>query len=79
MNQELSEIGIKFSTRNLPFEYKWLEFRLIVNKQLYDEEVIDFQVFKAMEESLLSRMTKIRNESSESSKSHEQSGNIHAS
>lgn len=59
---ETAGIEIKFSTKHLPFEYKWLEFRLIINKQLYDEDVIDFQVFKAMEESLLSRLTKIKNE-----------------
>lgn len=56
------ETIFNFSTKHLPFEYKWLEFRLIVNKQLYDEKVIDFKVFKIMEQSLLGRMTKIKNE-----------------
>ena len=53
---------VKFSTKHLPFEYKLLEFRLIVNKELYDEKVIDLRTFKTMEQSLLSRLTKIKNE-----------------
>lgn len=59
---ETNNIEVKFSTKHLPFEYKWLEFRLIVNKELYDEQVIDLKTFKAMEQSLLSRITKIKNE-----------------
>ena len=59
---ETNDIEVKFSTKHLPFEYKWLEYRLIVNKELYDEKVINLKVFKAMEQSLLSRLNKIRNE-----------------
>ena len=59
---ETNDIEVKFSTKHLPFEYKWLEYRLIVNKELYDENVINLKVFKAMEQSLLSRLNKIRNE-----------------
>lgn len=59
---ESNDIEVKFSTKHLPFEYKWLEFRLIVNKELYDEQVIDLKTFKAMEQSILSRLTKIKNE-----------------
>lgn len=56
------DIEIKFSTKHLPLEYKLLEFRLLINKELYDEKVIDFKIFKEMEKSLLSRIKKIRNE-----------------
>lgn len=59
---ETDDIAVKFSTKHLPFEYKWLEFRLIVNKELYDEKVIDLNTFKIMERSLLARLTKIKNE-----------------
>lgn len=59
---EINDIEVKFSTKHLPFEYKWLEFRLIVNKELYNEQVIDLRTFKAMEQSILSRLTKIKNE-----------------
>ena len=59
---ETDDIEVKFSTKHLPFEYKLLEFRLIVNKELYDEKVIDLRTFKTMEQSLLSRLTKIKNE-----------------
>ena len=37
------DIEVRFSTKHLPFEYKWLEFRLIVNKELYDEQAIDLK------------------------------------
>lgn len=59
---ETSDIEVKFSTKHLPFEYKWLEFRLIINKELYDDNVIDLKTFKAMEQSILSRLNKIKNE-----------------
>ena len=59
---DINDIDIKFSTKRLPFEYKWLEFKLIVNKELYDEKIIDLKVFKKMEESLLTRLSKIKNE-----------------
>ena len=55
---ETDDIAVKFSTKHLPFEYKWLEFRLIVNKELYDEKVIDLKTFKKMEEFLLTRLKK---------------------
>ncbi len=59
---ETNEIEVKFNTKELPFEYKWLEFRLIINKELYDEKIIDLKIFKEMEEEILSRLTKIKNQ-----------------
>ena len=59
---ETDDIEVMFSTKKMPFEYKWIEFRLIVNQELYDEQVIDFKTFKAMEQSIISRLTKIKNE-----------------
>ncbi len=59
---ETNDIEVKFSTKHLPFEYKWLEFRLIINKELYDDKIIDLKTFKTMQESILSRLTKIKNE-----------------
>ena len=55
-------IEVRFSTKHLPFEYKWLEFRLIVNKELYDEQAIDLKTYSKMQESILARMKKIKNE-----------------
>ena len=45
---------IEFSgfTRHLPIEYKILEWRLVIN----------FEVFSEMEKLLIGRMTRIRNE-----------------
>ena len=75
---ETNDIEVKFSTKHLPFEYKWLEFRLIVNKELYDEQVIDLKTFKAMEQSLLSRLTKMKNEYSNDLTNTSKGGNIQA-
>jgi hypothetical protein len=57
-----SDIEVKFSTKKLPLEYKILEWRLIINRQLYEENTIDLKTFSEMEKQLLGRMTKIRNE-----------------
>ena len=73
-----NDIEIKFSTKHLPFEYKWLEFRLVVNKELYDDAVIDLKTFKEMEQSLLSRITKIRNEHANDLTIDSNGGNMHA-
>ncbi len=53
------KIEIQFSTKHLPFEYKLLEWRLIINRQLYEDKTIDLKIFSEMENSLLGRMTKI--------------------
>lgn len=58
----IDNLDVKFTIKNLPFEYKWLEFRLIINKELYDEKVIDLKTFNIMEQSIISRLTKIKNE-----------------
>ena len=57
-----NDIEIRYSTKRLPIEYKLLEWRLIINRELYEDKVIDLEVFSEMEKSILGRMTKIRNE-----------------
>ena len=56
------DIEVRFSTKQLPFEYKLLEYRLIVNKELYDEKVINLRTYNEMENSIMGRLRKIRNE-----------------
>ena len=56
------DIEVRFSTKQLPFEYKLLEYRIIVNKELYDEKVIDLRTYNEMENSIMGRLKKIRNE-----------------
>lgn len=56
------ELEMKFNTKNYPFEYKLLEWRLIINRQLYEEKTIDIKIFSEMEKTILGRMTRIRNE-----------------
>lgn len=57
-----NDIDIKFSTKKLPFEYKLLEYRLIVNKKLYDDGVIDLRIYNEMESFIISRLNKIKSE-----------------
>ena len=57
-----NDIEIRYSTKHLSIEYKLLEWRLIINRELYEDKVIDLEVFSEMEKSILGRMTKIRNE-----------------
>ena len=59
---ENSDIEVKFSTKHLPLDYKLLEWRLILNRELYEEKVIDLKVFSLVESSILGRMKKSRNE-----------------
>ena len=59
---ENDDIEIKFNTKCMPFEYKLLEYRLMINKELYDEKVIDLRVFNEMQRNLIARLTKIKNE-----------------
>ena len=59
---ENSDNEVKFSTKHLPLDYKLLEWRLILNRELYEEKVIDLKVFSLVESSILGRMKKIRNE-----------------
>lgn len=56
------DLEVRFSTKQLPLEYKLLEWRLIINRQLYEEKIIDLKIFSEMERNILGRMTKIRNE-----------------
>ena len=55
-------IEVKFSTKHLPIEYKLLEWILILNRELYEDNVIDLKIYSMVEKSILGRMTKIRNE-----------------
>lgn len=56
------DIEVKFSTKHLPIDYKLLEWRLILNRELYEDKVIDLKIYSMVEKSILGRMTKIRNE-----------------
>ena len=56
------DIEVKFSTKHLQLDYKLLEWRLILNRELYEDKVIDLKIYSMVEKSILGRMTKIRNE-----------------
>lgn len=74
-----NDIEVKFSTKHLPLDYKLLEWRLILNRELYEEKVIDLKVFSIVENSILGRMKKIRNEVQENRDDDLTIGNIHGS
>lgn len=57
-----NNIDMNFATKHLPLEYKLLEWKLMINQELYDEIIIDFEVKSEMERNILGRMTKIINE-----------------
>ncbi len=59
---DIDKIDIKCSTKHLPLEYKMLEWRLVLNRELYESKAIDLKVFSLMEQSILGRMTKVKNE-----------------
>ena len=54
-------LEISSSTENLPLEYNFLKWRLIINQELYENHLIDVFTFRRMEESLISRLTNIKN------------------
>lgn len=56
------EIEFSGFTKHLSIEYKILEWRLVINRELYEDKVINFEVFSEMEKMLIGRMTRIRNE-----------------
>lgn len=62
----IDELEIKYDIKKLPFDYILLKWRLIINKQLYDEKIIDINTFSEMENNILKRMEKITNEYSNS-------------
>lgn len=74
-----NDIEVKFSTKHLPLEYKLLEWRLVMNRELYDEKVIDLKVFSIVENSILGRMKKIQNEIQNNIRDDLTMDNIHGS
>ena len=52
------DIEVKFSTKHLPIDYKLLEWRLILNRELYEDKVIDLKIYSMVEKSILGRMTR---------------------
>lgn len=75
---ENNDIEVKFSTKHLPLDYKLLEWRLILNRELYEEKVIDLKVFSLVESSILGRMKKIRNEVQNNKDDDLKIGNFHS-
>ena len=73
------DIEVKFSTKHVPLDYKLLEWRLILNRELYEDKVIDLKIYSMVEKSILGRMTKIINEVQENRDDDLTIGNYHGS
>lgn len=54
-------LEITSPNKNLPLDYILLKWRLVINQELYENHLIDIYTFHHMEESLISSLTKIKN------------------
>lgn len=58
----LTEEQIYTNSKKLPKEYQILNLRMILNKELYEEKIISFDIFEKMQKLLLQKMAKINSE-----------------
>ncbi len=58
----LTEKQIYTNSKKLPKEYQILNLRMILNKELYEEKIISFDIFEKMQKLLLQKMAKINSE-----------------
>ena len=47
------------NSKKLPKEYLFLNLRMILNKELYESEIISFEIFNRMEKDLIKRMNEM--------------------
>lgn len=57
--QEDLEYKSYTDSKNLPKEYLILKLRMFINKELYEEKMITFDVFSRMQKLLIKKMDKI--------------------
>ena len=55
------DTDLKWTNTQGTIEHNLIKWRLIINQELYDNHLIDAFTFHRMEESLISRLTKIKN------------------
>lgn len=58
---KLNNIETFISIDCIPLEYKIIEWRLIINRELFESNIIDNYIFCQMENYLLSRLAIIKN------------------
>ena len=58
LNNELELV--KYDDK-VPLDYRLLEWRLIINRELYEEEVIDLKIYSEIENRLLGKMKQVKN------------------
>lgn len=55
----LEEIVKNIDTQKMPLKYKILEMNLILNKELYEDNIIDYKAFSNLQNSIIGKMKKI--------------------
>ena len=58
LNNELELV--KYDDK-VPLDYRLLEWRLIINRELYEEKVIDLKIYSEIENRLLGKMKQVKN------------------
>ena len=59
LDSSVTEVLTTNNTQKLPKEYLILNLRLSINKELYESNVITFDVFRRMQELIIKKMNKI--------------------
>lgn len=59
MDSNVNEELITNNTKRLPKEYIMLEIRLSINKELYESNIISFEVFRKFQDLTIKKMNKI--------------------
>ena len=55
----IDESQIYTNTKELPKEYLMLKLRMLFNKDLFDEKIIDYDIYNKMQKNLLKKMDRI--------------------
>lgn len=55
----IDESQIYTNTKELPKEYLMLKLRMLFNKDLFDEKIIDYDIYNKMQKYLLKKMDRI--------------------
>lgn len=55
----IDESQIYTNTKELPKEYLMLKLRMLFNKDLFDEKIIDYDIYNKMQKYLIKKMDRI--------------------
>lgn len=55
-----NEIKIIENQDKVPLDYRLLEWRLMINRELYEEKIIDLKIYSEIENRILGKMKQIK-------------------